>query len=68
MFKQLTKIDTLRKLSVNCLILKNNLYSPEDRKHRETQSCELCSISFSFQVNLQIYYIYYIYITYIRLL
>ena len=34
-FKQLTKIDILIKL-----------YSPEDRRHRETQSCELCSISF----------------------
>ena len=22
------------------------LYLPEDRRHRETQSCELCSISF----------------------
>ena len=24
----------------------NILYSPEDRRHRETQSCELCRISF----------------------
>ena len=28
------------------MILKNILYSPEDRRHRETQSCELCSIGF----------------------
>ena len=31
------------------MILKNILYSSEDRRHcDETQSCELCSISFPF--------------------
>ena len=28
------------------MILKNILYSPEDRRRRETQNCELCSVSF----------------------
>ena len=27
------------------MILRNILYSPEDRRQRETQSCELCSTS-----------------------
>ena len=29
------------------MILMIILYSPEDRRHRETQSCELYSISFT---------------------
>ena len=29
-----------------CMIPRNIWYSPEDRRHRETHSCELCSISF----------------------
>ena len=28
------------------MILNNILNSPEDQRHRETQSCELCSINF----------------------
>ena len=41
----------------NCMILRNILYSPEDRRHRETQSCELCSISFSLNwIYINIYF------------
>ena len=40
------------------MILRNILYSPEDRRHRETESCELCSINFSLNwiyVNIYFY-------------
>ena len=47
MFKQLTKILYINKvMPINCMIVRNILYSPEDRRYRETQSYELCSISF----------------------
>ena len=46
MFKQLTKTDTLIKLYQETMILRDILYSPEDERHRETQSWELCSLVF----------------------
>ena len=33
------------------MILKNLLHSPEDCRHCETQSCESCSVNFSFKLN-----------------
>ena len=46
MFKQLTKTDRLIKLYQETMILRDILYSPEDERHRETQSWELCSLVF----------------------